>query len=104
MSEEAEYTVFSAEEMEYLSSLHFINQIDSHLRIVSNVKVLTPPEPLPPRVVLLLELLYDNRRVDTLSFDLHNYGYEDIIHVAQNLRDNEYLMYEVDNFLAGHGE
>jgi hypothetical protein len=102
MSGETESTVFSAEEVDYLSSLHFINQIDSHLRIVTNVRILPGQE--PPRVVLLLELIYDNERVDTLSFDLHNYGYEDIIHVARNVSDNEYLMYEVDTFLAGFSE
>lgn len=104
MSETADTTVFTAEEMEYLSSLHFINQIDSHLRVVSNVKIVPDVGDLPPRVVLLLELLYDNHRVDNLSFDLHNYSYDDIIEVARNVSDNEYLMYEIDVHLSSFGD
>lgn len=95
---------FSQEEINNLTSLHFFNQIDSHLRIVSNVKIVPVIDGRPPRVVLYLELLYDNHRVDNISFDLHNYSYYDIIDLARNVGDNEYLMYEIDNLLSGHGE
>jgi hypothetical protein len=51
--------------------------------------------------MLLLEIYYNNNKVDTLSFDLHDYKYEEIIHLAKNIRDNDFLLQEVDNFLAG---
>lgn len=93
--------VFSQEQINYLSSLHFINNIDTHLRILSNVRVIEVADNIAPRVVLLLEVLYDNARIDTLSFDLRNYGYEDIIHIAKNIRSNEFILQAVDNLLAG---
>jgi hypothetical protein len=39
--------------------------------------------------------------VDTLSFDLHNYEYDEIIHLIKNIRGNEFLLQEVDNLLGG---
>lgn len=96
--------MFTQQEIDALSSLHFINQIDAHLRVVSRIRIVTDTDDLPTRVVLLLELLYDKSRVDQLSFDLHNHSYIDIIEVARNVGDNEYLMCEIDNLLSGHGE
>ena len=94
-------TGFTQAQIDYLSSLHFINRIDDHLRIVSSVDVSSVAEHIPARVLLLLEIYYNNNRVDTLSFDLNNYGYEDIIHLAKNIRENEFILQEVDIFLAG---
>jgi hypothetical protein len=94
-------TTFSQAQIEYLSSLHFINKVDHHLKLLSSVKVINPAENTPPRVILELEIFYDNHQTGTLSFDLHNYGYEDIIGIAQNVRSNEFILQEVDNFLSG---
>lgn len=93
--------LFNQEQIDYLSALHFINKIDSHLRIVSNVKVIPADDDMAPRVVLLLDLIYDDEKVDTMSFNLHNYSFDDIVHVARNIKDDEYLLQRVDNFLAG---
>ncbi|AOV16053.1 hypothetical protein BJI67_02285 [Acidihalobacter aeolianus] len=96
--------MFTQQEIDELSALHFINQIDAHLRVVSKIRIAADTGDHPPRVILLLELLYDKSRVDKLSFDLHNHSYADIIEVARNVGDNEYLMCEIDNLLSGHGE
>jgi hypothetical protein len=93
--------VFSQKQIDTLSSSHFINRIDDHLKIVSSIDVVSIAEHAPPRILLLLEIYYNNNRVDTLSFDLNNYEYDDIIHLAKNIRDNEFLLQEVDNFLGG---
>ena len=93
--------VFSQEQIDSLSSSHFINRIDDHLKIVSSIDVVHSAEHTTPRVLLQLEIYYNNDRVDTLSFDLNNYEYDDIIHLAKNIRDNEFLLHEVDNFLGG---
>jgi hypothetical protein len=94
-------TIFTQEQTDHLSSLHIINRIDDHLRIVSSIDIISLTEHTPPRVMLLLEIYYNNNKVDTLSFDLHDYKYEEIIHLAKNIRDNDFLLQEVDNFLAG---
>ena len=101
MTEVASTMIFSQEQIDHLSSLHFINNIDSHLRIVSSINIAENTGSEPPRITLSLEIYYDDKKVDTLSFDLHNYGYEDIIHISQNIRSNEFLLQEVDNFLSG---
>ena len=94
-------TMFTQEQIDYLTSSHFINRIDDHLKIVSSINIINPAEHTPPRVLLLLEIYYNNNKVDTLSFDLHDYEYEEIIQLAKNIRDNEFLLQEVDNFLGG---
>ena len=92
---------FSEEQLAYLSSLHFINQIDTNLRAVSNINIINIDDGIPPRIILLLELFFYDKKVDTLQFDLHNYEYDEVIHIAKNVRENEFLLQEIDNFLAG---
>ena len=52
-------------------------------------------------MILALEMYYDDNKFDTLTFDLHNYSYDEIIDVARDIRSNEFILQEVDNFLAG---
>ena len=92
---------FTKEQIESLLSLHIINRIDDHLKIVSGIDIINNGADLPPRVILLLEIFYNSNRVDTLSFDLHNYEYDEIIYLIKNIRDNEFLLQEVDNLLGG---
>ena len=54
-----------------------------------------------PRVKLVLEIFYDNHQSGNISFDLHNYEYDDIVNIAQNIRDNDFILQEVDNYLSG---
>lgn len=92
---------FSPAQIEYLSSLHFINTIDKHLKVISSVNVLGKAMNTVPRITLLLEVFYDNHQVGDLSFDLHNYSFDDIVTTAQRIRDNEFILQEIDNFLSG---
>jgi len=94
-------TVFNQAQIDYLSSLHFINKIDHHLQILSSIKLIPAAVTSPSRIILQLEIYYDNQQTGSLSFDLHNYEYEDIIAIAQNIRSNEFILQEVDNFLSG---
>jgi len=96
--------VFSQEQIDYLSSLHFINKIDDHLKSVNNIQIVEIPAGQPARVILALEIYYDDSKFDVLTFDLHNFNYEDIVAVTRDIRSNEFIMREVDNFLSGSGE
>ena len=100
MSNEKHY---SQEQIDQLSSQHFINRIDDHLRTVSSIKIVETKDNTT-RVILFLEIFYNNDKVDTLSFDLHDHNYEDIIEVARNISTNEFILQEIDNFLSGYGE
>lgn len=89
------------EQINNLASMHFINTIDHHLRVLSSIKVIPGTEADASRITLCLDIFYDNHQTGTLSFDLHHYEYEDIVAVAQNIRGNELIMQEIDNFLSG---
>lgn len=92
---------FSQKQIEYLSSLHFINMIGEHIKSVSSIRVSTDEDYKPVRIILELEIYYDNNKMDDLEFNLYNYDYEDIIDVARNIRTNEFILQEIDNVLAG---
>ena len=94
-------TQLSKEQIEHLSSLHYINRIDDHLKAVASIRVVNSSASIPARVILVLEIYYDDKKVDVLSFDLHNYSYDDIIEVVTDIRSNEFILHEVDNFLSG---
>ena len=89
------------EQIDHLTSSHFINRIDDHLKIVSSIEVASTADDPLLRVTLQLEIYYNNLRFDSLSFNLHDYKYEEILHLAKNIRDNEFILQEVDIFLAG---
>lgn len=93
--------MFSQDQIDHLSSLRFFNVIDDRLRIVSAVRIVVDDNNVVLRVLLILEMYYDGDRVSGLSFNLHNYNYDEIVNEAKNIRSNNYIMREVDNFLAG---
>jgi hypothetical protein len=92
---------FSQAQIDYLASQHFINKIDHHLRIISSVDVLSHTANNEPRVILKLEIYYDNHQSGSLSFNLHNYEYDEVLAIAKNVRDNEFILHEIDNLLSG---
>lgn len=94
-------TRYTQSQIDYLSSQHFINNIDPHLRVISSVKVVGDATQTTPKVVLELVVYYDKYQSGRLSFNLHNYAYEEILAVARDIRGNEFILQEVDNLLSG---
>lgn len=92
---------YSQAQIDYLSSQHFINKIDQHLRIVSSIRILIHAPDTAPTVILKIDIYYDNHQSGSLSFNLHNYEYEEILAIAKNIRGNEFILHEVDNLLSG---
>jgi hypothetical protein len=88
-------------QIDHLSTLCFMNKIDDHLNIVSGVRVSTDAQGVACDTLLLLEVFFDGDKIDEMSFGLHNFSYEDIVEVARNIRSNEFIMQEVDNYLSG---
>ena len=93
--------MFNHEQIQHLSSLRFMNKIDDHVNIITGVNISDAADHDPHRVVLQLDIYYNDQLIDNLSFDLHNFDYEDIISVARNIRSNEFILQEVDNLLSG---
>ena len=71
------------------------------MRIVSSVKVLDVAHHYDNAVLLILDIFIDDKQIDKMSFNLHNYDYEEIIELAQHIRDNDYILRAVDTALAG---
>lgn len=93
--------LLTPEEIEHLSSLRYINTIDEHMRIVSSVKVLDEAHQRDNAVLLVLDIFIGDKQIDNMSFNLHNYAYEEILALAQHIRDNDYILRAVDTALAG---
>lgn len=93
--------LLTSEQIEHLSSLRYINSIDAHMKIVSSVKVLDNTTQRDSLVQLLLDIFIDDKHLDKMSFNLHNYAYEEIIELAQHIRDNDYILRAVDTALSG---
>ncbi|MDD4915936.1 MAG: hypothetical protein PHW13_12965 [Methylococcales bacterium] len=91
-------------QIEHLSSLRYINNIDAHMRIVSSVILPDNAHQQHNSVLLVLDIFFDNKQIDKMSFNLHNYAYEEIIELAQHIRNNEAILQAVDTALAGNSE
>jgi phage antirepressor YoqD-like protein len=61
-------------QIEHLSSLRYINSVDEHMRIVSSVKVLDNADQHDNAVLLVLDIFIDDKHIDKLSFNLHDYA------------------------------
>ena len=81
-----------------IEGFSFINQIDRNLRVVAS---LAPAKRPGGPVVLRTQIFYQNEYVATLSFDLHDHSEQESRHLAQNIRENETLVYAIDEYLAG---
>jgi len=93
--------VLNPSQIEHLSSLRYINNIDEHMRIVSSVRVLDNPHQHDNLVLLLLDIFIDDKQIERMSFNLHNYAYDEIVDLARHIRDNDYILRAVDTALAG---
>lgn len=71
------------------------------MRIVSSVKVLDNAHQHDNSGLLVLDIFIDDKQIDRMSFNLHNYTYEEIVELAQDIRNNDYILRAVDTALAG---
>lgn len=93
--------VLSPTQIEHLASLRYINTIDEHMRIVSSIKVLDNAHQHDNSALLVIDIFIDDKQIDKMSFNLHNYAYEEIVALAQDIRNNDYILRAVDTALAG---
>ena len=93
--------VLTPTQIEQLSSLRYINNIDEHMKIVSSVKVLENAPQYDNSVLLVLDIFIDDKQIDRMSFNLHNYAYEEIVDLGRHIRNNDYILRAVDTALAG---
>lgn len=96
--------VLTPSQIEHLSSLRYINKIDELIKIVSSVEVLDDAQQHGNSVLLVLDIFIDDKQIDRMSFNLHNYDYDEIVELAQHIRHNDYILRAVDTALAGDVE
>lgn len=53
---------------------------------------------------LEVQLFYNGEPAGTTSFNLHGYSQEEAEEIARNIRRNDYLMHEIDQFLWGESD
>ncbi|WP_036233489.1 hypothetical protein [Marinobacterium litorale] len=78
--------------------LSFMNAVDSHLRVISELQLATQAHHV---IRLRLKLFYDNEPAGILSFDLNGYSPAEAVSVARNIGANQYIMREIDEYLCG---
>lgn len=87
-----------ADEQATIEGFSFINQIDRNLRVVASLHTRAPAG---GPIELKTQIYYHNEYVATLSFYLHEYTLQECKHLAQNIKDNDYLLYAIDEYLSG---
>jgi len=71
------------------------------MKIVSSIQVRNVAHQHDTLALLILDIFIDDKQIDRMSFNLHNYAYEEIVDLAQHIRANEYILRAVDTALAG---
>lgn len=63
------------------------------------------PDPNQPHSWLLdVQLFYESRPAGRTRFNLHGYSQSEAEEIARNLKDNAYLMREIDEYLWGESD
>lgn len=75
-----------------------INIVDSHLRVVAEA---APHPEYEMTFLLYLELFYDNTRAGNLEFTLQGYSQDEAQRLVRSIKDNAFLLKEIDDFLCG---
>ncbi len=83
-----------------MDNISFINKIDSQLRVMSELH----EGCIDGQYRLQLTLFYHNENIGKLEFLLTEYSKHAAMMVAKNIKDNEFIMREIDEYLCGDVE
>jgi len=95
--------MLNEQQINYLSSFKFINVIDCNIKVLTefDIKPLPAKPSVVGRVIIILNIFFKGDKLSQLSFDLQNYNYDELIEIAKNIKSNDFIMYELDSYLAG---
>jgi len=95
--------MLNEQQINNLMSLKFINIIDNDIRVLTefDIKYLPAKPSVVGRIIFILNIFFKGDKLSQLSFDLQNYDYEELIEIAKNIKSNDFIMYELDTYLAG---
>lgn len=81
--------------------LNLITQLERNLKAFLRLR----PDPRAPEAWHLdVQLYYEGERAGTTTFNLQGYTQDEAEDVARNLRHNDFLMHEIDQFLWGESD
>jgi hypothetical protein len=89
-----------------ISSMKFLNIIDEQIRVMVEYVpkgAVEDPDSVE-LVVLVLYVFYQDEPLTKLSFNLHDYEFDELQDIGRNIRDNEFIMYELDIALSSFGD
>ena len=95
---------FEPVQIERLRSLRFMHKLDDHIHLVSSIIVTSASPNNPYRITLVVDIYHEGTPIENISFDLNNYSYEEIVDIAKNIKQNEFILYEIDTLLSGEIE
>lgn len=95
--------MLTEEQINLLSTIKFLNVIDEQVKVLSEyeVKYLPAAPNVVGRIILVLNIFFKGEKYSEISFDLQNYDYDELAEIAKNIKCNEFIMYELDQHLAG---
>lgn len=98
--------MLTEQERTEISSLRFMNTIDEQLRAVVEFvhKGFDEGNGGNETVEMVMFLYYNNEPLTRLSFDFHNYDFDELQNIGKNIRKNEFIMHELDMALATYGD
>ena len=84
-----------------MDTFHLITSLEGKLKAAVELKPVPRQE---QEWVLDVNLIYDGAAAGTASFKLHGYSQADAEQVARNIRHNDFLMREIDEYLWGESD
>lgn len=89
-----------------LEPFHFIAQLEGNLKAMVQLHpvAIAAQEGELRHWRLDIDLFYDGDTAGKTSFNLHGYSRQEAEAVARNIRNNAFLMKEIDEFLWGESD
>lgn len=89
-----------------ISSMRFLNIIDDQIRVMVEFvhKGVVDDQDGAELVVMVLFLFYQDEPLTKLSFNLRNYDFDELQDIGKNIRNNEFIMNELDMALSTFGD
>ena len=81
-------------------NLNLITQLEGNLKAFIQLS----PQPQNKLWLLDINLFYEGEPAGCTSFNLQGYDQHEAEHIARNIRKNEFMMKEIDEFLWGESD
>jgi hypothetical protein len=84
-----------------MDTLNLISQLERNLKALIK---LNPSPDQPSDWKLDIQLFYQGHPAGNTSFNLHGYTQEEAENIARTVKDNPFMMREIDDYLWGESD